>query len=196
MPRRQLSTILYEGELVQYNQANGQIWQATYSEGLLISTIDPKKQFTSPSAFVNDCKGGSTNGYVACRVCRDGTWIKLIDLDEIVEAPVLKVKRKKVTEEEEMPPPKKQTHLLKSPQQALPPAKTIFATVVEGIDVPIEIAEIVRIKVKPTVFGSSTHFYDSEGQRVFERKDDGTLGKYKGQLQGKKMVSAPLIPSE
>ncbi len=197
MPRRQLSSILYEGEIVQYTQANGQVWQATYSEGLLISTLDPNKQYTSPSAFVNDCKGGSTNGYVACRVCRDETWIKLIDLEPIEDAPVLKVKRKKGTEEEVMPPKKiQQQHLLKSPQPTLGPVKTLFATVVEGIDPPIEITNVVRVKVKPTQFGSSTHFYDAEEKRVFERKEDGTLGRYKGRLEGKKVVSAPLIKSD
>ncbi len=196
MPRRQLSAILYEGELVQYNQANGQIWQATYTNGILVSTIDPTKQYTSPSGFVNDCKGGSTNGYAACRVCRDGEWHRLLDLPELGEpVSTLKVKRKKAVEEEEMPP-KKPIHLLKSPQQALPPTKTIFATVVESIESPIEIANVVRIKVKPTIFGSSTHFYDAEEQRVFERKEDGTLGKYKGRLRNKRLVPEPLITSE
>jgi hypothetical protein len=196
MPRRQLNAILYEGELVQYNQANGQIWQATYSNGILISTLDPTKQYTSPSGFVNDCKGGSTNGYAACRVCRDGEWYRLLDLPEHDEKPTtLKVKRKKAVEEEEMPP-KKQPHLLKSPQQTLPPTKTIFATVVESIDAPIEVANVVRVKVKPTAFGSSTHFYDALEQRVFERKDDGTLGKYKGKLRNKRLVPEPLITTE
>ncbi len=195
MPRRQLSTILYEGEIVQYNQANGQIWQCTYSNGLLISTIDPTKQFTSPSAFVNDCKGGNTNGYIACRVCRDGTWIKLSDLTELQEAPVLKVKRKRAIEEEEMPP-KKPTHLLKSPQQSLAPPKTLFATIVESVDAPIEVNNVVRVKVKPTAFGASTHFYDASEKRVFERKEDGTLGKYKGKLINKRLVPEPLIATE
>ncbi len=196
MPRKQLYSILYEGEIVQYNQANGQIWQATYSNGLLISTIDAKKTFTSPSSFVNDCKGGSNNGYALCKVCRDGEWIKLGDLPEIEEKirpATLKVKRR---EEEEDMPPKKTTHLLKSPQASLPATQTIFATVVESVDEPIEIANVVRIKVKPTTFGSSTHFYDAKGQRVFERKEDGTLGKYKGCLRNKRLVPEPLITSE
>ena len=197
MPRRQLSAILYEGELVQYNQANGQIWQATYTNGILVSTLDPTKQYTSPSGFVNDCKGGSTNGYAACKVCRDGEWYRLLDLPEHDEKPTtLKVKRKKAVVEEEEMPPKKQPHLLKSPQQGLPPTKTIFATVVESIDAPIEVANVVRIKVKPTAFGSSTHFYDALEQRVFERKEDGTLGKYKGRLRNKRLVPEPLIATE
>lgn len=196
MPRRQLSAILYEGEIVQYNQANGQIWQATYSNGTLVSTIDPTKQYTSPSGFVNDCKGGSTNGYAACKVCRDGEWCRLLDLPEFAEPiATLKVKRKKAVEDEEMPP-KKPQHLLKSPQQSLPPTKTIFATVVESVDAPIEILNVVRIKVKPTTFGTSTHYYDSSEQRVFERKEDGTLGKYKGRLRNKRLVPEPLISSE
>jgi hypothetical protein len=197
MPRKQLYSILYEGEIVQYNQANGQVWQATYSNGLLISTIDAKKTFTSPSSFVNDCKGGNSNGYALCKVCRDGVWIKLGDLPKLDDAPppaTLKVKRRE--EEEEMPQAKKASHLLKSPQAHLPAASTIFATVVESIDEPIEIANVVRIKVKPTAFGSSTHFYDAEGQRVFERKEDGTLGKYKGCLRNKRLVPEPLIASE
>jgi hypothetical protein len=197
MPRRQLSAILYEGEIVQYNQANGQIWQATYTNSVLISTIDPKKQYTSPSGFVNDCKGGSTNGYAACRVCRDGLWVRLLDLPPLEDVPIttLKVRRKKAVEEEEMPS-RKQPHLLKSPQQSLQPTKTIFATIVESIDAPIEIANVVRVKVKPTAFGPSTHFYDALENRVFERKEDGTLGKYKGRLRNKRLVPDPLISSE
>ncbi len=197
MPRKQLYSILYEGEIVQYNQANGQIWQATYSNGLLVSTIDPKKTFTSPSSFVNDCKGGSNNGYALCKVCRDGIWIKLGDLpelDDVSPPTTLKVKRRE--EEEEMPPAKKTTHLLKSPQTSLPPTSTIFATVVESIDEPIEISKVVRVKVKPTTFGSNTHYYDAVEKRVFERKEDGSLGKYKGRLINKRLVPEPLIKDE
>ena len=188
MSRRSLHSVLQDGEVVQFKHGP-HTYQSYFQAGLLINTEDPKKTYTSPTGFANDCSKSSINGWLNCRVLRDGQWLKLKDLPQVAyvlqeqppaiiaespdpkDGPTIKIKRM---------PPKGQIPAKK----ALPPVHqyTIIANVLEPAEPAIEVTSVSRITLKPlTVDGTEYWLVDD---KVYERLPSGSRGPYVGHFDG------------
>ncbi len=141
MARRTLSSVLADGEIVQYKY-KGQVFQAYFQSGILVNCDDNSRTYGSPGGFANECSGQSVNGWIHCRVLRDGVLWKLCDLpcDEHLESGDA-IKSKK------MPAKAK----VKSNQAILPPVqpKSIVASIIVANEAPLEVTSITRITLRP-----------------------------------------------
>jgi hypothetical protein len=183
--RRSLHSVLQDGEVVQFKHGP-HTYQSYFQAGLLISTEDPKKTFTSPTGFANDCSKSSINGWLHCKVLRDGQWHKLADLPQVAyvlqeqppaivaaespapkDGPTIKIKRM---------PPKGQS----TAKKALPPVHqyTIIANVLEPAEPAIEVTAVRRITLKPLTVDSTDYWLLED--KVYERTPSGARGPYVG----------------
>jgi hypothetical protein len=187
--RRSLHSVLQDGEVVQFKHG-ANTYQSYFQSGLLISLDDPAKQYTSPTGFANDCSKSSINGWLHCKVLRDGKWLKLGDLPSVAyslqeeppaiiadtspkDGPTIRIKR--------MPPalnvqPQKKTTVQK---KALPPVHqfTIIANVLEPPEPAIEVRSVRR--VKPLKVGDIDYWLS--GNKVYERQPSGAyVGRWTG----------------
>jgi hypothetical protein len=178
--RRSLHSVLQDGEVVQFKHGTD-TYQSYFRSGLLISLDDPAKQYTSPTGFANDCSNSSVNGWLHCKVLREGKWLKLADLPQVAytlqeepptiiaspkDAPTIRIKR--------MPPKAANT-----PKKALPPVHqfTIIANVLEPMEPAIEVTSVRRVKPL-TVEGIN---YWLNGNKVYERQPSGAyVGRWTG----------------
>jgi hypothetical protein len=177
--RRSLHSVLQDGEVVQFKHGPN-TYQSYFRAGLLISTEDPKKTYTSPTGFANDNSKSSVNGWLHCRVLRDGQWLKLADLPQVSymlqeipapkDGPTIVIKR--------MPPKQPPT------KKALPPVHqhTIIANVLEPAEPAIEVTAVERIRMQPLKVGDQDYWRIDNS--VYERKVNGGRGTYIGEWDG------------
>lgn len=190
MSRRSLHSVLQDGEVVQFKHGT-HTYQSYFQAGLLINTEFPKKTYTSPTGFANDCSKSSINGWLFCRVLRDGQWLKLKDLPQTnyslqeappaiisepstpKDGPTIKIKR--------MPPAKAAAAPAK---KALPPVHqfTIIANVLEPAEPAIEVTAVHRIILKPLTVDSTEYWLVDN--KVYERLPSGSRGPYVGRFDG------------
>jgi hypothetical protein len=186
--RRSLHSVLQDGEVVQFKHGTN-TYQSYFRSGLLISLDDPAKQYTSPTGFANDCSKSSINGWIHCKVLRDGNWLKLADLPQTTytlqeeipailatetpkDGPTIRIKR--------MPP--KTT----APKKALPPVHqfTIIANVLEPAEPAIEVTSVRRVKPLKV----DNIYYWLCDNKVYERRQNGS---YVGRWTGKEIEESP-----
>lgn len=185
--RRSLHSVLQDGEVVQFKHGP-HTYQSYFQAGLLINTEDPKKTYTSPTGFANDCSKSSINGWLHCKVLRDGTWLKLNDLplinytlqeqppaiivatDTPKDGPTIKIKRMPTQKKTPSAPVKK----------VLPPVHqyTIIANVLEPPEPAIEVTSVSRITLKSLTVDSTEYWLVNN--KVYERLPNGARGPYVG----------------
>ena len=188
MSRRSLHSVLQDGEVVQFKHGSD-TYQSYFQAGLLINTEFPKKTYTSPTGFANDCSKSSINGWLFCRVLRDGQWLKLKDLPQtnytLQEAPPA------IVAEPSTPKDGPTIKIKRMPAKGQPPAKkalppvhqfTIIANVLEPAEPAIDVTSVRRITLKPlTVDGTAYWLVDN---KVYERLPSGSRGPYVGRFSG------------
>jgi len=138
MTRRTLSSVLADGEIVQYTY-KGQIFQAYFQSGILVNCDDNTLTYSSPTTFANECSGGSVNGWLQVRVLREGALWRLCDLpaDEHLESENNKRSKR-------MPTGTKTKSVATIALQPVPP-KSIIASIIVSNEAPLEITSITRI---------------------------------------------------
>lgn len=134
--RRTLSAVLADGEIVQFTYKK-QVFQAYFQSGILVNCDDNTQTYNSPTTFANECSGGkSINGWLRCKVIRDGALWKLCDLQSEEH-----LEDEDITKSKKMPPKSKPK------VDALPVVqpKSIVASIIVANEAPLEVTSINRI---------------------------------------------------
>ncbi len=144
MSRRTLSSILADGEIVQFTYKK-QVFQAYFQSGILVNCEDNSRTYMSPTQFANECSGGSHNGWLRCKVLREGSLWKLCDLPVDAALAANENLEDNVTVRSKRMPPKSVPKVT-----TLPPVqpKSIIASIIVSNEAPLEVTSISRVIIK------------------------------------------------
>lgn len=203
MPARSLLTVLTDGEIVQFRDS-----QAYFVSGQLVRADDSNKRYTSPTSFANDVSGGSINGWLQCRVMRDGVWKRLNELPTIAwsltdEAhppcylvPPGPLKSETDKDAVEMPPRVRRVKVAAqepvATAKSIPQTKSLIVCGMEAAEVPLPVRCVIRIPVRNCEVGSKSYWRHAAKEKLFQQLPNGSVGPYVGRLaDGKIDTSIP-----
>ena len=191
MPARSLQSVLTDGEIVQFRDK-----QAYFLSGYLVFG---DKQYTSPSAFANEVSSGSVNGWLHCKVMRDGSWRRLNELPIVAWTltsaaqllPPLPLPsfsklpadplKSSTDKDVEMPPRIRRAIPVVAPP---PPTKSLTVSMMEAAEPPLPVHCMIRIPVRSHEVGGKSYWRHTAKEKLFQKLTNGGVGAYVGRLAG------------
>ena len=177
---RSLLTVLQDGEIVQFRQE-----QAYFVSGHLVHA---DKRYTSPTAFANDVSGSSINGWLQCKVMRNGVWKRLNELPTIAWTlttdlqllPPADPLKSDADKDVEMPPK------IRRVKPALP-TQSLTVSAMEMAEPALPVRSVIRIPVRNCEVGSKSYWRHTAKEKLFQKLPNGGVGAYVGRLAGERI---------